>query len=165
MIASPLQSPGLDRPVAELQHRSADQISAITTYFADRAERGDAADLTDLDTAADTFLADKLVALEHGKAMLCHRLCLALRARRIVEVGTSYGVSTLYLAQAVRLVAEADGGTGTVIATEQEPAKIAAARENFRAAGLASCIDLREGDLRTTLRDLEAPVDLALIDI
>ncbi|MGW1738198.1 O-methyltransferase [Nocardia sp. NPDC001965] len=165
MNTSPLQNPGLDRLVAELQRRSADQIPSITGYFADRAERGDAADLADLDAAADTFLADKLVALEHDKAMLCHRLCLALRARRVVEVGTSHGVSTLYLAQAVRLVAAADGGAGTVIATEQEPAKIAAARANFRAAGLESWIDLRAGDLRDTLRDLDGPVDLALIDI
>lgn len=165
MNASPLQNPELDRFVAELQQRSADQITGIITYFADRADRGNAADLSALDTAANEFLADKLVALEHDKALLCHRLCLALRARRVVEVGTSYGVSTLYLAQAVRLVAEADGGTGVVIGTENEPGKIASAEANFRRAGLETHIDLRPGDVRETLANLDAPVDLALIDI
>lgn len=165
MNSSPLQNPELDRFVAELQQRSSDQITGITGYFADRADRGNAADLNALDTAANEFLADKLVALEHDKALLCHRLCLALRARRVVEVGTSFGVSTLYLAQAVRLVSEADGGTGVVIGTEKEPGKIAAARGNFRRAGLDAHIDLRPGDLRETLANVEAPVDLALIDI
>ncbi|MFI1464167.1 O-methyltransferase [Nocardia carnea] len=165
MKSSPLQNPELDRFIAELQQRSSAQVAGITTYFDDRADRGNAADLSALDTAANEFLADKLVALEHDKALLCHRLCLALRARRVVEVGTSYGVSTLYLAQAVRLVAEADGGIGVVIGTEIEPGKIAAAADNFRRAGLEAHIDLRAGDLRDTLVDLDAPVDLALVDI
>ncbi|MBF6352168.1 MULTISPECIES: O-methyltransferase [Nocardia] len=165
MISSPLQNPALDRLVAELQERSTAQVAGIGTYFADRADQGNRADLGKLDTAATAFLADKLVALEHDKALLCHQLCLALRARRIVEVGTSYGVSTLYLAQAVRLIAEAGGGTGVVIGTECEPGKIAAAQDNFRKAGLADYIDLREGDVRKTLVNLAAPVDLALIDI
>ncbi|MGI5220528.1 O-methyltransferase [Nocardia sp. CA-290969] len=165
MTSSPLQDPDLDRLVADLQQRSADQITSITTYFADRAARGNAADLENLDPDADGFLADKLVALEHDKALLCHRLCLALRARHVVEVGTSYGVSTLYLAQAVRLVTDADGGTGTVIGTEKEPDKAAAAKENFRRAGLDAYIDLREGDLRETLLDLPPSIDVVLIDI
>ncbi|MFI5715968.1 O-methyltransferase [Nocardia sp. NPDC051750] len=165
MNAGTLQNPALDRLVADLQTRSAEQVSSITSYFADRADRGDAADLTELDTRASDFLADKLVALEHDKALLCHRLCLAIRARRVVEIGTSYGVSTLYLAQAVRMVVEAEGGIGVVIGTEHEPAKAAAARENFRVAELDAYIDLREGDLRETLLDLDEPVDLALIDI
>jgi predicted O-methyltransferase YrrM len=78
----------------------------------------------------------------------------------VVEVGTSYGVSTLYLADAVR----ANGG-GTVIATEHEAAKAAAARINFAEAGLETFIDLREGDLRETLTDLPGPIDFVLMDI
>lgn len=165
MPTGDLRDPALETLLTDLQRRSAEQIPSITNYFAGRAERGDAADLTDLDSRAAAFLSDKLVALEHDKALFCHRLCLAMRARRIVEIGTSYGVSTLYLAQAVRMVVRAEGGTGVVIGTENEPAKAAAARENFRAAGLADCVDLREGDLRRTLLDLDEPIDLALIDI
>ncbi|MGW0179251.1 O-methyltransferase [Nocardia sp. NPDC003345] len=165
MPTGDLRDPALDALITDLQRRSAEQVPSITSYFAGRAGRGDPADLTDLDSRAAAFLSDKLVALEHDKALFCHRLCLAMRARRIVEIGTSYGVSTLYLARAVRMVVESDGGSGVVIGTEYEPAKAAAARENFRAAGLADLIDLREGDLRQTLPDLAGPIDVALIDI
>ena len=46
-----------------------------------------------------------------------------------------------------------------VIGTEHEPAKAAAARANFPQAALRRFIDLREGDLRETLRDVGGPVD------
>ena len=52
-----------------------------------------------------------------------------------------------------------------VIGTEYEPAKAAAARANFTAAGVADVVDLREGDLRETLQILEGPVDFVLMDI
>jgi predicted O-methyltransferase YrrM len=101
-----------------------------------------------------------MVALEPVKAEFCHMLCRALRARRVVEIGTSFGVSTLYLADAVR----ANGG-GVVIGTEYEPAKAARARETFAAAGVAELVDLREGDLRETLKAIEGPIDFVLMDI
>jgi predicted O-methyltransferase YrrM len=81
-------------------------------------------------------------------------------ARRIVEVGTSHGVSTLYLAAAVR-----ENGGGLVIGTEHEPAKARIARSHFVEAGLADVIELREGDLRETLRSLQGPIDFVLMDI
>jgi predicted O-methyltransferase YrrM len=112
-----------------------------------------------------TFLADKMVALEKDKAEFCHQLIRATGARRIVEIGTSYGVSTVYLAAALRANLEASGGEGVVIGTEYEPDKAAAARALFAQTGLAPLIDLREGDLRETLNDLEGPIDFVLMDI
>jgi predicted O-methyltransferase YrrM len=106
------------------------------------------------------FWADKYVALDRDKAELCYLLCRLRGARRVVEAGTSYGVSTLYLAAAVR-----DNGGGVVIATEREPAKVAAARENFEAAGVADIVELRDGDLRETLAPDDGPVDALLLDI
>jgi predicted O-methyltransferase YrrM len=84
-----------------------------------------------------------------------------------VEAGTSFGVSTLYLAAAVRDTQLADGGAtrGVVIGTEYEPEKAKVARANFSEAGLADYIELREGDLRQTLRDVGGPVDFMLVDI
>ncbi|MFT3853198.1 MAG: class I SAM-dependent methyltransferase [Ilumatobacteraceae bacterium] len=110
--------------------------------------------------AGRPFWADKYVALDRDKAELCYLLCRMRGARRIVEAGTSYGVSTIYLAAAVR-----DNGGGVVIATEREPAKAAVARENFAAAGLADLIELRGGDLRETLTPDDGPVDALLLDI
>jgi len=81
-------------------------------------------------------------------------------AFRIVEVGRSYGVSTLYLAVAVRDNVHPAGGV--VIGTEYEPKKAFAARANFREAGLRRFIDLRERDLRETLKQIDGPVDFML---
>jgi predicted O-methyltransferase YrrM len=78
----------------------------------------------------------------------------------VVEVGTSYGVSTLYLAAAVRDNVKNTGDKGLVIGTEYEPAKAAAAREHFAQAGLGDYIDLRKGDLRETLKEIPEPIDL-----
>ena len=69
------------------------------------------------------FWRDKLVALDEDKARFCYLLCRALKATRVVEAGTSFGVSTLYLAAAVR-----DNGGGKVIATEWEHEKAEVAR-------------------------------------
>ncbi|HET6971534.1 MAG TPA: class I SAM-dependent methyltransferase [Phenylobacterium sp.] len=156
---SVLTDPALQAQVDALQARSQSQEAETNGYFGARAQKGDLS-WDGLDADANRFMADKLVALEPVKAEFCHMLCRALRATRVVEVGTSFGVSTLYLADAVR----ANGG-GTVIGTEYEPAKAAAARANFAAAGLADVIDLREGDLRETLRDVEGPIDFVLMDI
>src|ERR1700747_136788 len=110
---------------------------------------------------------ERLLAGLHAKrkAEYCYHLCRAIDAPRLVEVGTSYGVSTLYLAAAVRDNVRAGGGSGVVIGTEYEPEKARAARANFHEAGLSSFIDLREGDLRETLRGIEGLVDFMLIDI
>jgi len=111
------------------------------------------------------ILADKLVALDRDKAEFCYALCRGLNARCVVEAGTSFGVSTIYLASAVRDNAGGGESRGIVIGTEHEPAKARAARENFVAAGVAEFVELREGDLRETLKHLDGPVDFMLIDI
>ena len=79
-----------------------------------------------------------------------------------MEAGTSFGVSTLYLAAAVR---DNQVENGVVIGTEYEPKKAEAARANFEEAGLSEFIELREGDLRETLQDVGGPVDFMLVDI
>lgn len=149
----------LQARIDALQAQSAAQEATTIGYFVERAKKGDLS-WDGLDADAIRFMADKLVALEPIKAEFCHMLCRALRARRVVEVGTSFGVSTLYLADAVR----ANGG-GVVIGTEYEPAKAAQARNNFQAAGVSDLIDLREGDLRETLKTIEGPVDFVLMDV
>jgi len=156
---SVLSDPALQARVDALQARSVAQEAETHSYFGERAKKGDLS-WDGLDDDANRFMADKMVALEPIKAEFCHMLCRSLQARRVVEVGTSYGVSTVYLADAVR----ANGG-GVVIGTEYEPAKAAAARQTFAAAGLADLIDLREGDLRETLKVIEGPVDFVLMDI
>jgi len=158
-MAGVISDTALQSRIDSLQAHSAAQEAETNRYFGERAKKGDLS-WDGLDADANRFMADKMVALEPIKAEFCHLMCRALRARRVVEVGTSFGVSTLYLADAVR----ANGG-GVVIGTEYEPAKAAQARANFAAAGLADYIDLREGDLRESLKVIEGPVDFVLMDI
>src|SRR5262249_54501313 len=132
-----LRDPVLERLLDRLHERSDAQTGAIREH---RAERDRAEGRTPEDQAArtKTFLADKLYALDRDKAEFCYQMCRAIDARRVVEVGTSYGVSTLYLAAAVRDNIRAGGGSGVVIGTEYEPEKARAARANFSEAGLSS---------------------------
>jgi predicted O-methyltransferase YrrM len=156
---SVIHDPELERLLAALHARSDAQAALLKRYDATRAEGA----LTE-DEIRD-FRRDKLVALDRDKAEFCYQLCRATNARRIVEIGTSFGVSTLYLAAAVRDNVRAAGGDGVVIGTEYEPNKASAARAHFEQAGLSRFIELREGDLRETLLQIDGPVDFMLVDI
>ncbi|MES2055311.1 MAG: class I SAM-dependent methyltransferase [Pseudomonadota bacterium] len=103
---------------------------------------------------ADRFLA---VSPSYGRFLyMCVR---ASRATRIVEFGTSMGISTLYLAAGLM-----DNGGGQLIGSELEPGKVARARANVAAAGLSDLVDIREGDALETLRDISGEVDMLLLD-
>jgi predicted O-methyltransferase YrrM len=159
---SVIRDPELESLLAGLHSRSDEQAAAMRSFF-DTSRTNQAQPPAAREARA--FLSDKLVALDSDKAEFCYQLCRANNARRIVEIGTSYGVSTLYLAAAVRDNVRAAGGNGVVIGTEYEANKAAAARAHFELAGLSRFIDLREGDLRQTLRQIDGPVDFMLVDI
>jgi len=91
---------------------------------------------------------------------LLYMLARSSRARTIVEFGTSFGISTLHLAAALR-----DNGGGRLITTEFEPSKVARARDNLRAGGVIDLVEIREGDALQTLSvDLPETIDLLLLD-
>ncbi len=160
-----LNDPQLEGMLATLHARSDAQLAAMTSYHVQRANQVPPPAPDQEAALLKTFRSDKLVALDRDKAEFCYLLCRANNARRIVEAGTSYGVSTLYLAAAVRDNLRAASGDGVVIGTEYEPEKARAARTHFDAAGLSKFIDLREGDLRETLKRIDGPVDFMLVDI
>jgi predicted O-methyltransferase YrrM len=97
------------------------------------------------------------VSPEQGRFM--YVTARAIEAKRIVEFGTSYGISTLYLAAAAK-----DNGGGIVIGSELEQHKWEGARANLAEAGLAEYAEIRLGDARKTLADVEEPVDFVLLD-
>lgn len=102
---------------------------------------------------------DAAIALAPTQGMFCYLLARAIGARRIVEFGTAFGISTIYLALAVR-----DNGGGAVIGTEMVPSKAERARRNLADAGLAELVEIRVGDARETLRGIAGPVDMLLND-
>jgi len=100
------------------------------------------------------------LAVSPDTARLLYMLARSMRARSIVEFGTSFGISTVHLAAALR-----DNGGGLLIGSEFESAKVAKARDNLRSAGLSDLVDVREGDaLETLARDLPETIDLVLLD-
>jgi predicted O-methyltransferase YrrM len=100
------------------------------------------------------------LAISRKTGALLYMLARSTNARIIVEFGTSFGVSTLHLAAALR-----DNGGGRLITTEFEPSKVARARANIAAGGLSDLVEIREGDaLETLAHDLPTPIDLVLLD-
>ena len=105
-------------------------------------------------------LKDFHLAVSRQTATLLYLLARSSRARTIVEFGTSFGVSTLHLAAALR-----DNGGGRLIGTEFEWTKVAQARANIAMAGLDDLIEIRAGDAVETLaKDLPETIDLVLLD-
>jgi predicted O-methyltransferase YrrM len=103
---------------------------------------------------ADNFLN---VSPTYGRFL--YAIARSCKATRIVEFGTSMGISTIYLAAALR-----DNGGGHLIGSELEPTKSSRARANLDAAGLADLVDIREGDALETLGNVGGEVDLLLLD-
>ena len=106
------------------------------------------------EAAAEIYMP---VAPEVGR--LLYLLTRTRNAALVVEFGTSFGISTIHLAAAVR-----DNGGGRVVTTELVATKAAAARENLAEAGLGDLVDVRVGDAFETLRDLPGPIDLLVLD-
>jgi predicted O-methyltransferase YrrM len=100
------------------------------------------------------------LAVSRETGALLYMLARSSGARTIVEFGTSFGISTLHLAAALR-----DNGGGHLITSEFEPSKAARAKANLKAGGVIDLVEIREGDALETLSvDLPEKIDLVLLD-
>jgi predicted O-methyltransferase YrrM len=134
-----------------------EQWTAVDAYFAERLIPPDPALEAALRDSAAAGLPPIQVSPVQGK--LLHLLALTRGARRILEIGTLGGYSTIWLARAVR------GVTGGGVVTLESNAKHAeVARANFARAGLPDVIDLRLGRALDTLPHLQGGFDLTFID-
>ncbi|WP_342706144.1 class I SAM-dependent methyltransferase [Burkholderia arboris] len=98
------------------------------------------------------------VSAETGRFL--HNMVLSQRPARILELGSSRGVSTLYFAEALRTL-----GRGVVVATERDALKCAHLRAHVETAGLDAYVDMREGDVFETVAALDGIFDLVFIDV
>jgi len=100
------------------------------------------------------------LAVSRETGTLLYMLARGCGARTIVEFGTSFGISTLHFAAALR-----DNGGGRLITSEFEPSKVMRARDHLTAGGLIDLVEIREGDALQTLSvDLPETIDLLLLD-
>ena len=156
LITPPL-APLLDRLFAEDAAASPARDPALADLFQER-ERLMRSKTGYLDFYGR--LKDFPLAVSRATAALLYMLARSAGARTIVEFGTSFGISTLHLAAALR-----DNGGGRLITSEFEPSKVARARKNLTDAGLIDLVEIREGDALETLRvDLPETIDLLLLD-
>lgn len=110
------------------------------------------------DTYAELYPKDVYLTIAPEMGRFLTLAAHSIAAHRVVEFGSSFGISSIYLAAAVK----ARGGI--LIGSEREPNKVERARANLEEAGLADCVDIREGDALETLADIEAPIDLLFLD-
>jgi predicted O-methyltransferase YrrM len=106
------------------------------------------------------MLKDLWLPVSRDTGKLLYMLARNTKAKAIVEFGTSFGLSTLHLAAALR-----DNGGGVLIGSEFEPSKIELARHHFVEGGVSDLVEIRQGDALVTLAtDLPESVDLLLLD-
>lgn len=101
---------------------------------------------------------DAPLAIKREVGELLYVLALGEPGRRVVEFGASHGLSTIYLAAALR-----DSGGGALVTTECRPGKAETAMRNLADAGLSDLVEVRVGDALQTL-SVTGPVDLLFLD-
>lgn len=99
------------------------------------------------------------MAISPHEGEFLYQIARAKKASLVVEFGTSFGVSAIYLASALR-----DQGSGRFIGTEIEADKVAQARRNLAAAGLDGVAEVRAGDARETLASIAESIDILFLD-
>ena len=145
---SGLQVPEVRAKLDRLHAAAAEDPPAIATGFLRAFGRG----------IEPRYFANACIAIGPEQGRLLYALAVTAKARGIVEFGTSFGISTIYLAAAAR-----EWG-GHVITTEIEPEKCRVARGNLADAGLSSVVTVLEGDAEATLPTTSGQIDLLFLD-
>lgn len=153
-------------PVAPLLQQLFDEADAASPQSSPAFANLDRAALTRLMQSRTGYrelyaqLKDQPLPVSRETGALLYMLARSIGAKDIVEFGTSFGISTLHLAAALR-----DNGGGRLITSEFEPSKVARAQANLVAGGVADLVEIRQGDaLQTLARDLPERIDLLLLD-
>ena len=157
LIADPL-APLLDRLFADAEEAE----PKIDAAFADLSDEEQTRMLRSKTDYGELYwrMKDLPLPVSRETGALLYMLARSSGARTIVEFGTSFGISTLHLAAALR-----DNRGGHLITSEFEPSKAARARDNLKAGGVIDLVEIREGDaLKTLSVDLPEAIDLVLLD-
>jgi predicted O-methyltransferase YrrM len=147
------------RKVLERLHADArgDRFRFLT--LAPRLLAGFSRGRTFVETMTPESMKSCYIPISREQGEFLYLMVRSTRAKNVVEFGTSFGISTIYIAAGLR-----DNGEGCVIGTEIEPTKCSRAVANLREAGLAEHSEVRLGDALETLRDVPEPVDLLFLD-
>jgi predicted O-methyltransferase YrrM len=108
--------------------------------------------------ARETERSRMMLNLEPPSAQLLSILVRAAAVKSALEIGTSNGYSTIWLAWSLAAVG------GRIVSIDRNPDKHAMARENLRRAGFLDRVELRTGDAVEIIRGLAGPFDFAFLD-
>jgi predicted O-methyltransferase YrrM len=137
----PLVDPVIERVLAEYERR-ADEEQRRTNF-----------------ASPGTNLDELLLSVGREAGILLYLLTTGAQSRRILELGTSYGYSTVWLAAAERATG------GKVLSLELRDFKIEHARQALTRAGLSTRVEFHQGDCLATLKTLPGPFDFVLLDV
>jgi predicted O-methyltransferase YrrM len=137
----PLVDPVIERVLAEYERR-ADEEQRRTNF-----------------ASPGTNLDELLLSVGREAGILLYLLTSGAQSRRILELGTSYGYSTVWLAAAARATG------GKVLSLELRDYKIEYARQALTRAGLSTRVEFHQGDCLETLKTLSGPFDFVLLDV
>jgi len=129
-------------------------IERVLADFERRAEEEQRRTIT-----PGTNLDELLLSVGRDVGMLLYLLSTGAQSRRILELGTSYGYSTVWLAAAARATG------GKVTSLELKDFKIEQARQALTRAGLSTRVEFHAGDCLDTLQTLTGPFDFVLLDV
>ena len=135
----PLVDPAVERVLAEFERRAEDE---------QRRTLGPGTNLDEL-----------LLSVGREAGTLLYLLATGAQSRRILELGSSYGYSTVWLAAAARATG------GKVTSLELKDFKIEHARQALTRAGLSTRVEFHQGDCLETLKSLPGPFDFVLLDV
>lgn len=106
-----------------------------------------------------TMLQEALLPVSRDAGRFLYVTARSISAKRIVEFGTSFGISTIYFAAALR-----DIGGGLVIGSELDEGKVAKANQHLAEVGLSEYAEIRPGDAMQTLRDCGGEINVLFLD-
>ena len=135
--------PTVEQILAEYERRSADEAKIMHSQPEEFARRID----------------DFLISVGPATGRMLHLLAIGANAKSILELGTSYGYSTIWLADAARATG------GKVVSLELSQRKVDHARAQLARAGLADFVEFRVGSALDTVPRLAGPFDLVLLDV
>ena len=138
----PLLDPVIERVLADFERRAQDEHRR-----------------TAVPGSSDVNLDDLLLSVGREAGTLLYLLATGAQSKRILELGTSYGYSTVWLGAAARATG------GKVQSLELKDFKIEHARQALTRAGLSTRVEFHAGDCLETLKTLPGPFDFVLLDV
>jgi predicted O-methyltransferase YrrM len=153
-LSDPTVAAVLDRLFAD-----AEMTDAELRKIEETKSEGDGPAAPPAGSEIEAILAKSYMPVDRDAGRFLYSLIRSQGSRLVVEFGTSFGISTIHMAAALR-----DLGAGRLISTELNSGKVRTARKNLTDAGLADLVEIREGDALKTLADLPGPVDLLFLD-